>query len=89
MSASPAFADSFVDSFSSFCNFSSRSAPPFCTTYSPIRSATAASRPFSSVISRRTSSHGDLSSLSTADDMVRSLSVGTPHTWNMPSNIFR
>lgn len=29
-----------------------------------------------------------LSSLSTAEDIVRILSVGTPHTWKIPSRIF-
>ncbi|KAG9991724.1 hypothetical protein KCU98_g96, partial [Aureobasidium melanogenum] len=55
----------------------------------PILSAISGSRPFSSVISLLTSSHGDLSSLSTADEMVLSLSVGTPHTEKIPSRILR
>lgn len=62
---------------------------PLSFTYSPIRSATAGSRPFSSVISRRTSDHGDLSSLSTALEIVRILSAGTPHNEKMPSSSLR
>ena len=78
---------------------------PLCFTYSPILSAEAGSRPFSSVISRFTSDHGDypqgsaridnrhvvlatLSNLSTADDIGRIFSGGTPQTSNIPSRIF-
>ena len=62
---------------------------PLCLTYSPILSATAESRPFSSVISFLTSAHAILSSLSTADEIVLIFSGGTPHTSKMPSKILR
>lgn len=66
MSASPCFMDSFADSSSTSCNFSTTTLPPFMvmTTHSPILSATSSASPFSSTISFLTSAHGSLSSLS-------------------------
>ena len=78
---------------------------PLCFTYSPILSAVAGSRPFSSVISFLTSDQGNcpwgqhgktsrmsykvtLSNLSTADDIGRIFSGGTPQTSKTPSKIF-
>ena len=55
-------------------------------TNSPMRSATSGSRPLSSTISRRTSAHGSLSSLSTAEQIVRNLSGGQPHRSKIESS---
>ncbi|KAH3684523.1 hypothetical protein WICPIJ_004494, partial [Wickerhamomyces pijperi] len=89
MSCNPALADSSEVNSSLDCKIARTSSrDPFNLTYSPILSAVSSVCPFSSTISFLTASQGDLSSLSTAEEIFLTSSSLTPQTLKIPSKIF-